>query len=102
MPEDVSFKDKIDKNISLGIQSSEEDNKDNNQDHRERMSTFLKERREKKLSHRISTESQLLNCAKEELSLKRKMIEKLDTMDHDHMERVKRMSKTMETVGKNQ
>ena len=47
MPEDVSFEDKIDKNISLGIPSSEEDNKDNNQDHRERMSTFLKEQREK-------------------------------------------------------
>ena len=46
--------------------------------HREQAGEFLRDRCDKKLTTRVHLDTQLLQCAKEDLNLKRKMIEKME------------------------
>ena len=50
---------------------------------REKVKTFLKNRRSQKLFMRMGTESQILQFAKEDLNLKRKLLEQLEKSGAD-------------------
>ena len=69
-----------------------------NQDRRNKISSFLKDQREKKMAPKISSETQKLHCLKEELMLKRKMCEWAELVDKEFLEHSSKMAKTMESV----
>ena len=69
-----------------------------NQDRRNKISSFLKDQREKKMAPKISSETQKLHCLKEELMLKRKMCERAELVDKEFLEHSNKMAKTMESV----
>lgn len=69
-----------------------------NHDRRNKISSFLKDQREKKMAPKISSEAQKLHCLKEELMLKRKMCERAELVDKEFLEHSNKMAKTMETV----
>jgi len=66
---------------------------------REKTAEMLRDRKSHKLSTRVNTDSQMLNCAREDLQLKRKLIEKLDDNDKDLKECLAKVNKTMEAIG---
>ena len=59
----------------------------------------LKDRKDKKINQKLSVDAQLLNVAKEELTLKRKLFESFEKDDTEFKEGMAKMSKTMESIG---
>ena len=66
---------------------------------RESISTLLKEHKTRKLCTRISPDTQMLQCFKEDLALKRKLADKLEKTDEDLTQCLTNVNKTMETIG---
>ena len=57
--------------------------KEQTTNHRKNVEEGLKNRRDKKLSSKLSMDTQLLNISKEDLSLKRKLVEQLEKSEED-------------------
>lgn len=51
------------------------------------------------MNHRLSNEAQMLSIAKEDVALKRKMIERMGKFDLEFNASVSKVSKTMEEMG---
>ena len=66
---------------------------------RERANEFLKNRREKKLSTRLGNDEQMLNIAKEDMLLKRKLISQFEKSDEELNASISKISETMESIG---
>ena len=67
-------------------------------DRRNRISRNLKDKKAKRLSKKQINEPQSINLAKEVLSLKRRLIERIDAADNEFREKMRKMTNTMETV----
>ena len=65
---------------------------------REKVKTFLKNRRSQKLSTRMGAESQMLQFAKEDLNLKTKLLEQLEKPDADFNQNITKVGRTMDTI----
>ena len=65
----------------------------------QQISKYLKDEKAKRLSKRQSSEAQSINLAKEELSLKRRLTERMDAADKEIREQMRKMTNTMEAVG---
>ena len=65
---------------------------------REKVKTFLKNRKSQKLSTRMGAESQMLQFAKEDLNLKRKLLEQLEKSDADFNQNIAKVGRTMDTI----
>lgn len=66
---------------------------------RKKVDEGLKNRREKKLVSKLSTETQMLNLTKEDVSLKRKLVEKFDQADLEFNVSLNKVLKTMDNFG---
>ena len=64
----------------------------------EKVKTFLKNRRSKKLSKRMGAESQMVQFAKEDLNLKRRLLEQLEKSDADFNQNIAKVGRTMDTI----
>ena len=60
---------------------------------------MLNNRKDKKINQKLTSDAQFLNYAKEDLELKRKLLDRLDKEDSDFKESMTKINKTMETVG---
>ena len=60
---------------------------------------MLNNRKDKKINQKLTSDAQFLNYAKEDLELKRKLLDRLDKEDSDFKEGMTKINKTMETVG---
>ena len=67
--------------------------------YREQHGEFLKDRRDKNLTTRVGPDTQLLQCAREDLNLKRKMIEKMGKADGELNNNIAKVSKTLDGIG---
>ena len=67
--------------------------------HREQAGEFLRDRRDKKLTTRVGPGTQLFQWAKEDLNLKRKMIEKMEKADEELNNNITKVSKTLDGIG---
>ena len=65
---------------------------------REKVKTFLKNRRSQKLSTRMGAESQMLQLAKADLNLKTKLLEQLEKPDADFNQNITKVGRTMDTI----
>ena len=65
---------------------------------REKVKTYLKNRRSQKLFTRMGAESQMLQFAKEDLNLKRKLLEQLEKSDADFNQNIAKVGRTMDTI----
>ena len=66
---------------------------------RAKITEMLNNRTEKKINQKLKSDAQFLNYAKEDLQLKRKLLDRLDKEDSDFKESMTKINKTMETVG---
>ena len=64
----------------------------------EKVKTFLKNHRSQKLSTRMGAEFQMLQFAKEDLNLKRKLLEQLEKLDADFNQNIAKVGRTMDTI----
>lgn len=62
------------------------------------MTTFLKERKEEKMISRDSIPRQQLQIIKEDLHLKRKLIEQAESVDKEFLQHAEKMARTMDTL----
>ena len=65
---------------------------------RKKVEEGLKNRRDKKLSSKLSMDTQLLNISKEELSLKRKLVEQLEKSEEEFNSGMNKVFKSMENI----
>ena len=65
---------------------------------RELLSARLTGYKQEKLKRKIPVDAQMLSCAKEDLQLKKRMIEHMDKMDSQHDESMKKLSSNMEKL----
>ena len=65
---------------------------------REKVKTLLKNHRSQKLSTRMGAEFQMLQFAKEDLNLKRKLLEQLEKLDADFNQNIAKVGRTMDTI----
>ena len=65
----------------------------------ERANEFLKIKREKTLSIRLCNDEQMLNIAKEDMFLKRKLSSQFEKSDEEFNSSISKMGKTMESIG---
>ena len=68
-------------------------------DRRDKIAEYLQDQRTKKMTPKISFEKQQLYFVKEDLDLKRKLIETSNTVDQAFLDNANKMAKTMENVG---
>ena len=68
------------------------------QHRRELLGAQLSGYKKEKLKRKLPVDSQLLNCAKEDLQLKKKLIDHMDQMDGLHNEHMKKLSTNMEQL----
>lgn len=66
---------------------------------REKIAAYLKDQQEKKMTPKLTTEKQHLSLFKEDLALKRKMMETSGNVDQQFLQNTSKMAKTMEDVG---
>ena len=68
------------------------------QQRRELLGSQLSSYKQEKLKRKLPVDSQLLNCAKEDLQLKKKLVDQMDQMDQLHSEQMKKLSTNMENL----
>ena len=64
----------------------------------EKMKNFLKNYRSQKLSTHMGAESQMIQFAKEDLNLKRRLLEQLEKSDTDFNQNITKVGRTMDTI----
>ena len=62
------------------------------------MDSKLKEFRQEKLKRKLPVDSQLLDCAREELQIKKQLIDQMDKVDKQHTESMAKLSSSMEKL----
>ena len=67
--------------------------------YRKHTGQFLKDRRDKKLTTSVGPDTQLLQFAKEDLTLKIKMIEKMEKADEKLNNNIAKVNKTLDGIG---
>ena len=72
---------------------------DINTSDRERPNEFLKNKRGKKLSTRLGNDEEMLNIAKEDMILKKKLISQFEKSDEELNASISKIGKTMESIG---
>ena len=60
---------------------------------------LLKNHKSEKLSSKFGAEAQMLQCYKDDLNLKRKMIENMEASEENFKERISKVNKTIEGIG---
>ena len=65
---------------------------------RKKVEEGLKNRRDKKLSSKLSMDAQLLNISKEDLSLKRKLVEQLEKSEEEFNSGMNKVFKSIENI----
>lgn len=88
----------------FGISGEEEDtqgipNAQNPINRREKIAEYLKNEKEKRMNTKVPVNKQHLALAREDLALKRKMMETSDKVDQQFISNTSKMAKTMENVG---
>ena len=68
------------------------------QQRRELLGAQLNDYKQVKLKRKLPVDTQLLNCAKEDVQLKKKLIDQMDQMDRLHNEHMKKLSANMEKL----
>ena len=68
------------------------------QHRRELLGDKLKNFRQEKLKRKLPADAQLLECAKEELQVKRMMVEQMNAVDREYNENMKKISNNMEKL----
>ena len=68
-------------------------------DQREKISKFLKDQKKKRMNAKVTVDKQLVNIAREDLALKRKIMETSEKVDEQFLSNNNKMTKTMENVG---
>ena len=68
------------------------------QQRRELLGAQLNDYKQAKLKRKLPVDSQLLNCAKEDVQYKKKLIDQMDQMDRLHNEHMKKISANMEKL----
>ena len=68
-------------------------------DRRAKISKFLTDRKDAKMNKKLNCETQMLNCTKEDLQLKRKISDGMDKSDAELSETMNKVHKTMESIG---
>ena len=68
-------------------------------DRRDKIAKFLKDRKDAKMTKKLNCETQMLNCAKEDLGLKRKIAVDMEKSDNEMSEAMTKVNKTMESIG---
>lgn len=53
---------------------------------------------QEKLKHKLPVDVQLLECAKEELQVKKRLVEQMDAVEKEHNEHMKKLSNNMEKL----
>ena len=71
----------------------------NGSNRREKIAAYLKDEQEKKMTPKLTIEKQDLSLFKEDLALKRKMMETSGNIDQQFLQNTSKMAKTMEDVG---
>ena len=66
---------------------------------REKIAAYLKDQQEKKMTPKLNIEKQHLSLFKEDLALKRKIMETSGNVDQQFLDNTSKMAKTMEGVG---
>ena len=64
----------------------------------EKMKNFLKNCRSQKLSTRMGAKSQMIQFAKEDLNLKRRLLEQLEKSDIDFNQNITKVGRTVDTT----
>ena len=65
---------------------------------RELLDAKLKEFRHEKLKRKIPVDTQLLDCAREELQIKKRLVEQMDRVDKQHSDTMVKLSNNMEKL----
>jgi len=78
--------------------ATEEDSRANVKQRRELLRAQLNNCRKDKLKRKLPVDTQLLTCAKEDLSLKKKLVDQMDNMDTLHNEHMQKLSSNMEKL----
>ena len=65
---------------------------------REFLDEKLKNYRQTKLKRKLPTDAQMLNCAQEELAMKKRLMEQIDKMDCRYADNMEKMSQNMEKL----
>ena len=65
---------------------------------RQSLANKLGEYKQEKLKRKLPVDSQLLDCAQEDIKIKRRLVEKMDIMDKQYAESVQSMTKNMEKL----
>ena len=68
------------------------------QHRRELLSNTLADHRQKKLKRKLLIDAQLLDCAKEDMKIKKQLIDRMEHMDKQYMETMTRLSSNMEKI----
>lgn len=84
---------------SCSSTSSSKDSSSNNEDRRKKIGKYLKDERHNRLSKKLSLENQQLKLAREDLELKRKLLDRIDQSDADFKDSMSKMAKCIEHVG---
>ena len=72
--------------------------KEQTTNHCKKVEEGLKNRRDQKLSSKLSTDTQLLNISKEDLPLKRKLVEQLEKSEERFNSSMNKVFKSMENI----
>ena len=67
-------------------------------DRRNLLDAKLRGHKQEKLKRKLSTDSQLLTIAQEEMEMKKRLFDKMDHMDKEHSQHMARLSTSMEHV----
>ena len=87
-----------DESVSKETDYSENPEDSAHKGRRELLSARLAGYKQEKLKRKIPVDAQMLSCAKEDLQLKKRMIEHMDKMDSQHDESMKKLSNNMEKL----
>ena len=68
-------------------------------DRRAKIAKFLKDRKDAKMTKKLNCETQMLNCTKEDLGLKRKIAVSMEKSDTEMSQAMTKVNKTMESIG---
>ena len=66
---------------------------------RKSVTDMLKNRKDKKMSHNLSTDKQLIQISQEDVTLKRELLDKMEKSDQEFKASFTELNKTMATIG---
>ena len=84
--------------LQLGEEEQHESRKESTKQRREFLDDKMKNYKQEKLKRKLPVDTQLLCCAKEEIQIKRRLVEQMDDMDKKYAENIERMSRNMEKL----